>query len=159
MADTDELTDAELVERFSYLQVDRDNAALHRGWLARELRMNRCVSCGRWHHPPRPMCPSCWSWDVVATPVSGRGTVHLLMRLHQGPPAPGVDYSADPYPVATVELDEQESLRFTSTVVGCPASEVHIGMRVELDWIDRHGAPFPVFRPVVGAGAGAGGGA
>ena len=72
------------------------------------------------------------------------------MRLHQGPPAPGVDYAAGPYPVVTVELDEQPGLRYTSTVVNCPADEVAIGMPVQLTWIDRNGAPFPVFEPVKG---------
>jgi uncharacterized OB-fold protein len=147
MGATTGLTDTELVERFSYLRVDRDNAALLRGWLGHELRLNRCADCGHWHHPPRPMCPSCWSWNVVPTAVSGRGRVHLLMRLVQGPAAPGVDYSAGPYPVVTVELEEQPHLRYTSTMINIPAADVVIDMPVTLTWIDRHGAPFPVFEP------------
>lgn len=139
-------TEAELVARFAHVRVDRDNAAFYRGWLDHELRMNRCADCGRWQHPPRPLCAACWSWRMVPTAVSGRGTVFLLMRLHQGPPAPGVDYST-PYPVVTVELAEQPGLRYTSTVVGCPPEQVHIGMPVQLAWIERHGAPFPVFAP------------
>jgi len=150
MNTTEELSDPELVERFSHVRVDRDNASFYRGWLAHELRMNRCADCGHWHHPPRPMCPACWSWNVVPTAVSGRGRVHLLMRLHQGPPAPGVDYAAGPHPVVTVELDEQANLRFTSTVVNCPPDEVAIDMAVTLTWIDRHGTPFPVFQPANG---------
>ena len=78
--------------------------------------------------------------------------MHLLMRLHQGPPAPGVDYAAGPYPVVTVELEEQPALRITSTVVDCAAEDIRIGMEVELAWIDRHGAPFPVFRPATSTG-------
>ena len=72
----------------------------------RELRINRCGQCGTWHHPPRPLCPACWSTDVKATPVSGDGTLFMTVFLHQGPPVEGVDYST-PYPVVTVELDEQ----------------------------------------------------
>jgi hypothetical protein len=147
------LSDTELVERFSHARVDRDTAAFYRGWLERELRLNRCGDCGRWHHPPRPMCPACWSWNVVPTRVSGRGTVHLRMLLHQGPPAPGVDYARGPHPVVVVELAEQPGLRFTSTVIGCPARDVAIGMPVELDWVERHGVPFPVFRPAGSAAA------
>jgi uncharacterized protein len=143
----DAISDAELVERFAHLPVSRDDADVYRGWLAHELRVHRCRACGHRHQPARPMCPVCWSWDVAAEPVSGRGTVHLLMRLHQGPPAPGVDYAAAPYPVATVELEEQPGLRITSTVVGCPPGDVFIGMPVRLAWIERHGAPFPVFEP------------
>jgi uncharacterized protein len=148
MADTTEApSDAALVERFSYLRVDRDNAAFYRGWLEHELRLNRCDDCGRWQHPPRPLCPACWSTNITATPVRGHGRIHLLMRLVQGPAAPGVDYAAGPYPVITVELDEQPNLRFTSTIINATPEQVRIDHPVQLTWIERHGAPFPVFEP------------
>jgi len=141
------LSDGELVERFGAVAVDRDNADFYRGWLDHELRMTRCADCGRWQHPPRPMCPACWSWNMVPTAVSGRGTVHLLIRLHQGPPMDGVDYAASPYLVVAVELAEQPALRITSTVVRCDPADVAIGMPVQLTWIDRDGVPFPAFEP------------
>lgn len=143
------LTDAELVERFKHTAVDHNNKDFYRGLLEHELRINRCADCGRYHQPPRPMCPSCWSWNVTPTAVSGRGTIHLLMNLHQGPPAPGVDYAKGPHPVVTVELVEQANLRFTSTVINAALDSLHIGMPVKLAWIERHGAPFPVFEPAV----------
>jgi uncharacterized OB-fold protein len=147
---TDVIADDELVARFAGHPLDRDSAAHYRGRLERRLLLNRCGSCGTWHHPPRPVCPSCWSTDVVATEVQGTGTIHLAVFLYQGPPAEGVDY-ATPHPVVTVELDEQPGLRFTSTVVGNPSSSsVHeaitIGARVHLDWVERAGVPLPVFR-------------
>jgi hypothetical protein len=79
--------------------------------------------------------------------VAGTGTVHLLIRLHQGPPAWWVDYLKGPYPVVAVELDEQPALRFTSTVINCVSDELRIGLPVALTWIDREDAPFPVFEP------------
>ena len=145
-----EITEAELVERFPYVRMDHDTKHLYRGWLARELRLNRCRDCGFWHNPPKPVCPRCWSSAVEPTPVSGRGCVHLLTWLHQGPPAPDVDYAAGPHPVASVELAEQAGLRFTTTVVDCPRERLEIGLAVELHWIERFGAPFPVFRPAEG---------
>ena len=75
------------------------------------------------------------------------------MLLHQGPPAPGVDYSAGPHPVATVELDEQSALRLTTTIIDCPVDDIAIGQSVELAWIERDGAPFPVFRPATAHGS------
>ena len=92
------IADEELITRFAGYGVDRDTAAHFRGRLQRQLLINRCGSCGRWHHPPRPVCPDCWSTDISAQPVTGTGTIHLAIFLHQGPPAPGVDYST-PYPV------------------------------------------------------------
>jgi uncharacterized OB-fold protein len=140
-----EVTDEELWARFKGNALDRDSAAHYRGRLARRLLLNRCEECGTWHHPPRPVCPACLSDRVVATEVSGRGTIFMAIFLHQGPPADGVDYSS-PHPVVTVELDEQPGLRFSSTVVGTPNDEIRIGRRVELDWIERGGVPVPVFR-------------
>jgi uncharacterized OB-fold protein len=140
-------SDAELVETFAAVAIDRDNQHFYRGWLDHELRVNRCADCGRWHHPPKPMCPACWSWNVVPTAVSGRGTVHLLMWLHHGPAPGGAAETAAPHPVVVVELAEQTGLRITSTIVGSPAESVRIGMPVEVAWIDRDGVPFPAFTP------------
>jgi uncharacterized OB-fold protein len=147
------VSDAELVERFPWVQLDHDNKQLFRGWLERRLLLRRCVECGRFHHPPKPICPECWSSRVEPTEVSGRGVVHLAMFLHQGPPAPGVDYARGPHPVVTVDLEEQPGLRFTSTIVDCPREAIRIGLPVELVWIERYGAPFPAFRPRKGGRA------
>jgi uncharacterized OB-fold protein len=141
----DTISDEELLRRFPGQALDRDNAPHYRGRLAHQLLMNRCEDCGIWHHSPKPICPVCWSTNVVPRPVSGRGTVHLTIFLHQGPPAEGVDYTT-PFPVVTVELDEQEGLRFTSTVVGASNDQISIDRRVELDWIERGDTPVPVFR-------------
>jgi uncharacterized OB-fold protein len=138
--------DAELVDRFPDVLIDGDNKGFYRGWLDRQLRLNRCAECATWHHPPQPVCPECWSDRVEPTPVSGRGTIHLLIWLRQGPPAEGVDYTRR-HPVVTVELEEQPGLRFTSTVVGPGRDEIAIGDPVELTWIERRGEPFPAFTP------------
>ena len=140
-----DISDEELVERYPGRRLDFDNREIYRGWLERRLLVNRCAACGAWHEPARPCCPECWSMDLVPTEVAGTGTIHLVVFLHQGPPAPGVDYST-PYPVVTVELDEQPALRITSTVIGVSNDEIVIGRRVRLDWIERSGSPIPVFR-------------
>jgi uncharacterized OB-fold protein len=142
---TDAIADDELVARFPGHPLDHDSAAHYRGRLEHRLLLNRCGACGTWHHPPKPVCPACWSTGVAPTEVTGSGVVHLALFLHQGPPADSVDYST-PYPVVTVELDEQPGLRFTSTVVGARNEAITIGRRVVLDWVDRGGSPLPVFR-------------
>jgi uncharacterized OB-fold protein len=138
------VSDDELLARLPNTLIDHDNKEYYRGWLERRLVLRRCTDCGAWHHPPRAVCPECWSRNVVPTEGSGHGTVHLLMKLHQGRPSPGVDYST-PHPVATVDLDE--GVRFTSTIVNCPLEEMAIGMRVQLAWVDRYDVPYPVFEP------------
>lgn len=137
-------SDESLFEHFGQFGLDHDNKGLYRGYFDRQLRLNRCTQCGRWQNPPLPMCPACWSTEVVATAVSGRGTIYLLTFMHQGPPTEGVDYST-PYAVGAVELEEQVGLRFTSSIVGSAGSVPTIGAPVELAWIERGGAPFPIF--------------
>ena len=91
-----DVTDEELVRLFPGHPLTHDNKAAYRGRLNRLLLVNRCATCGRWHEPPKPVCPACWSTDVVPTPVAGIGTIFMVIFLHQGPPAEGVDY-ATPY--------------------------------------------------------------
>lgn len=143
---TTAVSDEELLARFPDTWINHDNKEFYRGWLERRLLLNRCADCGHWHHAPKPVCPACLSDRLEATEVSGRGTVHLMIRLHQGPPAPDVDY-AHPHPVAVVELEEQPGLRISSTVVNVEPERIGIGMPVTLTWIDRYGAPYPVFEP------------
>lgn len=144
MPESVDVSNDELVQQFPGEPITHDNAAHYRGRLRRELLLNRCGDCGRWHAPPKPICPDCWSSAVSPAPVSGVGVIFMAIFLHQGPPAPGVEYQT-PYPVVTVDLDEQEGLRFTSTVVDAANDYIRIGAPVRLDWIDRAGVPMPVF--------------
>lgn len=140
------ISDEELVRLYPLDAIDHDTVAHFRGRLQRELLLNRCGACGHWHHPPKPICPACRSREVKPSPVAGAGSIHLVTLLHRGPSLAGIDYSSQPHSVVTVELDEQLGLRFTSTVIDTAAHEIQIGVRVILDWIERTGAPVPVFR-------------
>jgi uncharacterized protein len=140
-----ELSDEELVARFPGELITHDNKAHYRGRLQRRLLINRCAECHQWRHPPRTVCPDCWSRHVEPTEVSGEGTIHLAIFLHQGPSAEGVDYTT-PYPVVSVDLDDAPGVRFTSTVVDATNGQIVIGARATLDWRERHGSPMPVFR-------------
>lgn len=138
---------AALIARFPGVRLDHVNKHFYRGLLDGELRLSRCTDCGWWHHRPKRICPRCWSKRVVATPVTGGGRIHLVTFLYQGPSIAGVSYDP-PHPVVTVELDEQQGLRYTSTVSGAGNDEITIGSRVTLDWVERESRPFPLFRLV-----------
>lgn len=142
------MTDKQLVAAYGARGVTRDNAEFYRGWLERRLLIHRCGDCRTWHHPPRPLCPECWSTKVQEVEVFGRGTLNLLVLLHQRPSATGVDYKASPHPVVVIELDEQTGLRVTGTgtVIGTAPDAIGVGDRVTLDWSERDGVPIPVFR-------------
>ncbi|MGV0643908.1 OB-fold domain-containing protein [Mycolicibacterium sp. XJ2546] len=92
------------------------------------LRIQRCHGCGRWQHPPNPVCHRCLSRDVEFEPVSGSGTVYSVTVNHQL----WLPHLTEPYAVIVVELDEQPGLRFLSRVVDTAVCDVVIGMRVRV---------------------------
>jgi acetyl-CoA acetyltransferase/uncharacterized OB-fold protein len=107
------------------------------------LRISRCSSCGRRHHPPQPICPYCRSTDVAMAPVSGRATVAGFSVNHQQwlPKFP------PPYVVAVVSLDEDSSVRLTTNIVGCDPGDVAIGMRVRVVFEQHDQVWIPLFEP------------
>jgi uncharacterized OB-fold protein len=107
------------------------------------LRFLRCGACGYHLHPPGPRCPECGGVELSPEPVSGRGVVATFTVNHQ----PWVG-ETEPYVIAIVELAEQDGLRLTTNIVGCPVAEVHIGMPVQV--VFEHQAPvwFPLFEKV-----------
>jgi uncharacterized OB-fold protein len=139
-------SDLEVLAAFATAAIDQDNVDHYRGRLQRRLLLNRCDDCGLWHQPPRSVCPKCWSPNVEATEVSGRGVIALVTVLHVGAPTEGVDYGAG-YPVVAVELEEQPGLRYVAGIVGCTKDDVYIGLPVELTWIERAGETTPAFQP------------
>lgn len=113
-----------------------DDARAHR------LTAQRCDRCKQLRHPPRPMCPHCNSLDVEVVELSGHGTVYSYSLLHH-PQHPSFAY---PVIAALIALDE--GMRMLSNVVGVDPHEVHIGMRVAVDFAPTAGdMAVPVFRP------------
>lgn len=108
-----------------------------------ELRVLRCGGCGFWIHPPGPVCPRCWSRDLVHAAVSGRGVVHTFTVNHQVW-NPTWEH---PYVIAVVELDEQPGLRLTTNVVGCDPEAVAIGMAVHVTFVRDDDVWLPLFTP------------
>lgn len=104
------------------------------------LRFLRCQGCGMYLHPPVPRCPACGGSDLAPEPVSGRGEVFSFTVNHQP-----WDGSTEPYVIALVALPEQEGLRLTTNIVGCPIDEVHIGMPVRVQFEHRDPVWFPLF--------------
>ena len=122
--------------------VNQDNAFFWEGVERGELLIQRCSSCGRLRHPPRPMCPHCQSleWDTVA--ASGRGTVYSFVVPHH-PQVPAFEY---PYVVALVELEE--GTRLVSNVIDVDPAEVSVGMPVEVSFVAVDDElTLPLFRP------------
>jgi uncharacterized protein len=142
------MTDEELLEAWPGVRIDYDNAAYYRGLLEEQLLVNRCDDCDTWHHPPRPVCPKCWSRALTPTGVAGTGFVALITILRQGPRRPGIDYT-DGHPLVAIELDEQPGLRVSGTVINRASEDINVGDRVQTVWRTFEGqAPRPDFEVV-----------
>ena len=97
---------------------DPVSAPFWEGCAAGELRYQTCAACGRFRHPPRPMCPHCNSLDSTWLVASGRGTIWSFVIAH--PPLLAAYAEQAPYPVAVITLDEDPALRLVGNVVRTP---------------------------------------
>ncbi len=118
-----------------------DSAFFWEGVEAGELRIQRCGSCGRLRHPPRPVCPYCRSFEKDYIVSAGRGEVYSFV-VHHRPEVPGREH---PFAVALVELDE--GTRIVGNVVDCSPGEVHVGMPVRVCFVDTNGRKLPQWQP------------
>jgi uncharacterized protein len=120
----------------------QDNAFWFEGASEHKLLIQRCASCGKLRHPPRPMCGQCRSLEWDAVEASGRGTVYSYVVNHH-PQVPAFDY---PLAVGLVELDE--GTRLVANVVGVDPADVHVGMPVEVEFVDHDPElTLPAFHP------------
>lgn len=116
----------------------------------RELRIQRCASCGLHRHPPGPVCPRCHSMASEWHLVPGTGTVFTYTVVHHA--VHPVLKAAVPYNVAVILLDEADDVRLVSNVVDTREG-LTIGQRVELVWEEvDEGRLLPRFRLLGAAG-------
>ena len=106
--------------------VHPDNEQFWEGVQRQELVLQRCKECGKWLHPPRPMCPKCRSLETEWIPSTGKGTIHSWV-VYRESPHPGLKV---PYAVVLVELEE--GVRLVSNLVDVQLEAVTIGMPVEV---------------------------
>ncbi|OAA27425.1 hypothetical protein UG55_100876 [Frankia sp. EI5c] len=110
----------------------------------RALLLARCQACRSWLHPAPQVCRVCLSRDVVTEQASGRGTVASFTVNHQQWNPAG---QVEPYVVAMVELVEQPALRLITNIVGCPVTDVRIGMPVRVVFEPLEDVWLPLFEP------------
>lgn len=103
-------------------------AAQHR------LVVQRCENCGRYRHPPSPLCPHCRNWVSSWGEHPGTGTIYTFTRVHQ----PFLPDLALPYVIAVIDLDglEADHVRLVTNIVDADPDQVAIGRSVEVVWED-----------------------
>jgi uncharacterized protein len=108
------------------------NRPFWEGLKHRELRLQKCESCGQIWYPPSPLCPSCWSREFTWTRLSGRGRVNSWVMFHQSY-FRGFDNEL-PYNVAEVELEEGP--RLLTNLIGIANDQIRAELPVEVVFED-----------------------
>lgn len=111
-----------MIEGLLLPELDADSAPFWDGCAEGELRVQACSSCGRLRFPPRPMCPSCQSFEHEWRAMSGRGRVWSFVVAH--PPLLPAYAEMAPYNVIVVELDDDPSIRMVGNLVTRPDGEL-----------------------------------
>jgi len=83
---------------------------------AGRLLVQRCRSCGKHRHYPRPLCPACHSFKVDWVPPSGVGQVHSWTTVHRS--ALPAYAGREPFTLLTVDLPE--GVRLMGRLVDAP---------------------------------------
>ena len=119
------------------------NGAFYAHCAQGELRFQKCAHCGSWRHMPRYTCAKChaaeWSWERS----SGRGTLYSWTVCHRSF-HPAFDDSL-PYAICVIEMEE-EGVRVLSHMVDLDPSDFRLGLKVEVDFLERGDTRIPVFR-------------
>jgi uncharacterized OB-fold protein len=117
----------EVTPEYLWPQPTPDDHEFWAGARRRELRVQRCASCGLHQHYPRSVCSHCGHDRVEWITASGLGTVYSYTVVRQN----GVPFFKErvPFVVATVDLDE-EGARLLAAVPALAPDDARIGMRV-----------------------------
>ncbi len=115
---------------------------------AKEERLTACEcgACGHFRMPPTAYCPECQSQDVSWPTLSGTATVFSFAICTR---SPFPDVPNFVYVPIVVDLDGATGARLVSNLVGMPAEEVYIGMKVAVEWNEiQDGWKLPIFHKV-----------
>jgi uncharacterized OB-fold protein len=93
------------------------------------LVFRHCSGCGRTHHPPLPVCPTCQSTRLDWREPRGEPEIFTFTRVHH--PAHPASVPHLPYDVIVVAWPDTDWVRLVSNLIG---GEPRIGARVRLVW-------------------------
>jgi hypothetical protein len=90
----------------------------------RQLRLQKCDSCGHFRYPPGPVCPECLGERYSWTELSGRGRVLAWTTFHRQ------YFSELPVPYTVVSVATKEGPLMIGNFVNAPASILKLDLPV-----------------------------
>lgn len=125
-------------------RLDRDNRTYWTAGANGDLMLHRCQDCHQFIHPPKPVCRSCLSENIVPEKVAGTGIVDTFTINYQKW-HPNMDV---PFVLARIALDGVNGVYLTSNITHCDVDDVDIGDRVEVYFEQREDVYIPLFKKV-----------
>ena len=112
--------------------------------------VQQCRSCGQFQFPYRGFCSHCWTPELEEREARS-GTVFTHSTIYRND-SPGFAQDV-PYVAAVVRLDDDRGgLMVQTNIVGCDPDSVHIGMPVEVVFVDMtEDRRIPMFTPREGS--------
>jgi uncharacterized OB-fold protein len=125
-------------------RLDSDNRPFWTGGADGKLRLMRCRDCGKFLHPPRPVCRHCLSENVAYEAVAGTGVIDTFTVNHQMW-YPGMEV---PNVIARVAIDGAPGVYLTTNIVGCPVEAVEVGDHVRVTFLQQDEIYLPLFEKI-----------
>ena len=125
-------------------RLDADNRAFWTGGADGKLNIVKCGDCGRYTHPPKPLCRHCQSENVAPDAVAGTGAIESYTVNHQAW-MPGL---AVPFVIARVRLDGVPGVYLTTNIVNCADDAVDFDDAVRVVFEEQDGIWYPLFEKV-----------
>lgn len=122
-------------------RLDDTNRPFWTGGAQGKLNFQRCSDCGKFNHPPLPLCRHCQSENLSHEAVPGTGEIDTF-TINVQPWFPGVEV---PYVIARVRIDGAPGVTLTTNIVNCPVEDVRPEDKVRVTFDEQDGIWFPVF--------------
>lgn len=132
---------AEAISRAIAKNGDEAFGRFFEGLQKRTLWVGECRLCDSRFFPPQTCCPDCLNMDVGLTLHSGEGVIYAFTSM------PDPADSRRSVSLAMVALEGVAGRIFT--MVDVPYEELKIGMKVDVDYVEREGLVQTCFRTKV----------
>jgi uncharacterized protein len=98
------------------------------------LALQVCSGCGKFQHPPAPVCRRCGARELTYSEVATRGRVYSFTVSHH-------NFTAEtgrelPFAIGIVEVDGADGARILANFTDTPLDAIYVGAPVDVVFDD-----------------------